>query len=119
MSLFATMRVSDLVLTRVARWYICKPKIPIWVNLGGSCNRDGVIFYVHFVYFKAILYSLWPFRIIHGRLVPFSRFGLLHQEKSGSPGADPHFPMFRIFHLSYLFSNFFSYLLFCISHFLR
>jgi hypothetical protein len=52
-------------------------------------------------------------------LVPFSRFGLLHQEKSGSPGVDPHFLMFRIFHLSYLFSNLFSYLLFCISHFLR
>jgi hypothetical protein len=23
---------------RVARWYIFKPKIPIWVNFGESCN---------------------------------------------------------------------------------
>jgi hypothetical protein len=25
--------------TRVARWLIFKPKIPIWVNFGGSCIR--------------------------------------------------------------------------------
>jgi hypothetical protein len=24
--------------SRVARWYIFKPKIPVWVNCGGSCN---------------------------------------------------------------------------------
>jgi hypothetical protein len=24
--------------TMVARWNIFKPKIPIWVNFGGSCN---------------------------------------------------------------------------------
>jgi hypothetical protein len=23
---------------RVARWFVFKPKIPIWVNFGGSCN---------------------------------------------------------------------------------
>jgi hypothetical protein len=23
---------------RVARWYIFKPKVQIWVNFGGSCN---------------------------------------------------------------------------------
>jgi hypothetical protein len=26
------------VLPRVARWYIFKPKIPIWVNFGEFCN---------------------------------------------------------------------------------
>jgi hypothetical protein len=26
-------------LIRVARWYIFKPKIPVWVNLGVSCNE--------------------------------------------------------------------------------
>jgi hypothetical protein len=24
---------------RVARWYILKPKIPLWVNFGGPCNE--------------------------------------------------------------------------------
>jgi hypothetical protein len=23
---------------RVARWFVFKPKIEIWVNFGGSCN---------------------------------------------------------------------------------
>jgi hypothetical protein len=23
---------------RVARWFVFKPKIPIWVNFGASCN---------------------------------------------------------------------------------
>jgi hypothetical protein len=26
------------VITRVARWHIFKPKKPIWVNSGGTCN---------------------------------------------------------------------------------
>jgi hypothetical protein len=26
---------------RVARWYIFKPKIPIWVNFGGPRNGKG------------------------------------------------------------------------------
>jgi Arf-GAP/GTPase/ANK repeat/PH domain-containing protein 1/3 len=42
--------------TRVARWYIFKPKIQIWVNFEGSCNGRCWHFYVHLVYFKAILY---------------------------------------------------------------
>jgi hypothetical protein len=25
--------------SRVARWYILKPKIPVWVNFGVSCNE--------------------------------------------------------------------------------
>jgi hypothetical protein len=29
---------------RVARWHILNPKIPIWVNFGGSCNQR---FYGH------------------------------------------------------------------------
>jgi hypothetical protein len=27
-----------LLQSRVAKWYIFKPKIPIWVNFGGPCN---------------------------------------------------------------------------------
>jgi hypothetical protein len=41
------------------------------------------IFYGHLVYRIAIWYSLWC------NLVHFSRFGILHQEKSGNPALDP------------------------------
>jgi hypothetical protein len=26
---------------RVARWYLIKPKIPVWVNFGGPWNGKG------------------------------------------------------------------------------
>jgi hypothetical protein len=38
-------------------------------------------------YFIAFWYILWPFGIFYGYLVHFSRFGMLCQEKSGSPGS--------------------------------
>jgi hypothetical protein len=84
---FIGQKVNLEVKSRVARWYSFKPKIPIGVNLGGSCN--GIcwyilcpfgLFYCHLVYFAAIWYSLWYFGIY------FPRFGMLHQEKSGNPG---------------------------------
>jgi hypothetical protein len=65
---------------------IFKPKIPIWVNFGGSCNwrcwyilctfgllRPFDIFYDHLVHFVVIWYI-------------FLRLGMLYQEKSGNPG---------------------------------
>jgi hypothetical protein len=75
---------------RVARWYIFKPKIQIWVNFGGSCKGrfwsilwTSGLFYGHLVY------------VLNGHLVNFvsicyifPRFGMLHLEKSGNPGAD-------------------------------
>jgi hypothetical protein len=36
--------------------------------------------------FVAIWYILWTFGIFRGYMVYFSRFGMLHQEKSGNPG---------------------------------
>jgi hypothetical protein len=49
--------------TRVARWFVFKPKIQIWVNFGRSCN--GRCWY--------ILWTLGPFYslivIFHGHLV--------------------------------------------------
>jgi hypothetical protein len=48
---------------KVARWFIFKPKIPIWINFGGYCN--GRCWYI-----------LGPFGIVNGNLVHFSRFGL-------------------------------------------
>jgi hypothetical protein len=41
--------------------------------------------YGHLVYFTDIKYILWPIGICYGYLVYFSRFGMLCQEKSGSP----------------------------------
>jgi hypothetical protein len=77
---------------RVARWRIFKPKIPIWVNFGGSCNERCWyilwlfgIFYGQLVYFVAIWYILWPYRTSSGYLVYFIRFGMLYK-KSGNPG---------------------------------
>jgi hypothetical protein len=70
---------------RVARWYIFKPKISIWVKIGGPLNAKCCnvllsfeIYYGHLVYFMAIcnLGVIWYI---------FPRFYLLCQVKSGSP----------------------------------
>jgi hypothetical protein len=70
--------------TRVARWFVFKPKIPIWVNFGGpmlvyfmviwNILRSLCIFYDHLVMFWKI--GMFPF------------FGILCQEKSGIPGGN-------------------------------
>jgi hypothetical protein len=36
-----TINFFTPILTRVSRWYILRPKIPIWVNFGGTWNRKG------------------------------------------------------------------------------
>jgi hypothetical protein len=46
---------------RVARWYIFKPKITIWVNLGGPLNGKCWYFYATLEYVLAIWYILWSF----------------------------------------------------------
>jgi hypothetical protein len=43
------------------------------------------MFYGHLVYFTAIWYILWPFRICNLWYVYFSYFGMFCQEKSGNP----------------------------------
>jgi hypothetical protein len=75
---FALIRISS----RVARWFVFKPKIPIWVNFGGPCNgkccyigsilRQLETFYCHLVYSVVIWYI-------------FPCFGILYLEKSGNP----------------------------------
>jgi hypothetical protein len=54
-------------LYRVARWHIFKPKILIWVNVGGTCNGRCWDSFAHLVNLN------------------FSRFGMLYQEESGNP----------------------------------
>jgi hypothetical protein len=55
--------IDILHTSRVARWYIFKPKIPIRVSFAGSCNRKCWYilwpfgpFSSHFVYFMALWY---------------------------------------------------------------
>jgi hypothetical protein len=55
--------LAEPIQIRVARWYIFKPKIQIWINFGGFCNgRCWCIlcpfgtFYGHLPYFKDIWY---------------------------------------------------------------
>jgi hypothetical protein len=60
---------------RVARWFVFKPKIPIWVNFLGSCNGKSVyVTYDHLVYFTAIGIILWPLGKFCRHLVYFPRF---------------------------------------------
>jgi hypothetical protein len=79
------------VVARVARWYIFKPKLQIWLVLEeGLVMEDVGLFYGHLVYFTAIWYILLTFGlfsaiwyilltsgIYYGHLVYFSRFGML------------------------------------------
>jgi hypothetical protein len=44
--------------------------------------EDVGICYVHFVYFAAKWYILWPFGTFCGHLVYFSRFGMLGAKKN-------------------------------------
>jgi hypothetical protein len=53
------------VLIRAARWFIFKPKIPLWVNLGGSCN--GKCWYI-----------LWPLCLFYGHLAFLWSFGIFY-----------------------------------------
>jgi hypothetical protein len=53
MPLLSVLSIALQQWTRVARWFIFKPKIPIWVNFGGP-YIDGKI--------------LWPFGIFYGHL---------------------------------------------------
>jgi hypothetical protein len=77
--------LSEPVQSRVARWFVFKPKIPIWVNFGGPRNEKGGynlwpfgIYYFHLVHFMVIWVILWPFGI----------FWYIVSRKSGNPGPE-------------------------------
>jgi hypothetical protein len=69
------VRVVQLMRTGLPDvWHSFKPKIPIWVNFGGSCIRrcwcilcPFGLFHGYFVHFAAICYILWSF----GMFSPF------------------------------------------------
>jgi hypothetical protein len=50
--------------TRVARWFVFKPKIPIWINFGGP--KNGKCWYTYCMVIWNILRS---FGIFYGHLV--------------------------------------------------
>jgi hypothetical protein len=55
---------------KVDRWLVFKPKIPIWLNLGGSCNWR-----CWYRYFMAIWNILRTFGIFYDHLVHLCSFG--------------------------------------------
>jgi hypothetical protein len=56
---------------RVARWYVFKLKIQIWINFGGPWNENVRIFYVQLDYITAIWYILWHFGNLVATLYTF------------------------------------------------
>jgi hypothetical protein len=50
--------------------------------------EDNGIYYGHLVQFMVFCYMLWTFGVVCGNSVYFSRFGILHREKSGNPGCE-------------------------------
>jgi hypothetical protein len=78
---FEISRQSN-VLGGAARWHIFKPKVPIWVNFGGSCN--GRYWYILWPFGQHILQ---PFGIFVPIWYIFSRIGIFFQVKSGNPGS--------------------------------
>jgi hypothetical protein len=55
--------VFSIVLGKVARWFIFKPKIPFFGNFGGTWNEKML------VYSLAIWSKLRPFGTFYGHLV--------------------------------------------------
>jgi hypothetical protein len=47
--------------------------------------EDVSIFYGHLVHFMVFYYILWTFGIVRGNFLYFSHFGILYEEKSGTP----------------------------------
>jgi hypothetical protein len=70
----------------VARWFVFKPKIQIWVILEGCRLENVYIFYCHLEYFMEIWGILCPFGTFCIHLVHFTGFGIMNQDKSGNPG---------------------------------
>jgi hypothetical protein len=83
------LKYTKIAQARVARWFIFRPSIVIWVNFGGSCNGRCGVFYGHFVYFAAIWYIFRPCGIFHGNLVYFSPFGYIVPRKIWQPWSRP------------------------------
>jgi hypothetical protein len=75
-SIGIVLKLTEIHTFRVARWFVFKPKIPIWVNFGVSCNGKSwyilwpfCLLFCYWKYFRAIWYILWSFSIFFHVLV--------------------------------------------------
>jgi hypothetical protein len=82
-------KFRSIDLTRVARWFLFKPKNPNLYKFWSALDCKMLI------YFMAICNISQTFEILFDQLVHFvfiwdifSGFGIMHQEKSGNPGFD-------------------------------
>jgi hypothetical protein len=67
------IKASSATITyRVARWFIFKPKIPLWVNFGGSCNwRCWHILWPFGLFYFHLVYSTYGHLVYFGIFFPF------------------------------------------------
>jgi hypothetical protein len=72
-------RTTQYVGIRFARWFIFKPKIPIWVIFEGLRLKNADIFYGHLEY-------LGTFGKLYDHLVHFVLIWYIFPVKSGNPG---------------------------------
>jgi hypothetical protein len=63
----------------VARWYIFKLKIQMWVYFGRHCNGRCWYVYGHFVCSTAKWYIFWPFGMYFLWYI-FPTFGMLYRQ---------------------------------------
>jgi hypothetical protein len=66
--------VKFVILSRVARWFVFKPKIPIWKKFKGLKLENVDTFYGRLEYFMGIWDILRPFGTFCVHLVHFFRF---------------------------------------------
>jgi hypothetical protein len=85
------LKFTKCVFSRVARWYILRPKIKVWVYFGWPWN--GKRWYICGI-FGILRGPVQQFCTFYGILVNFSCFGMLYREKSGNPGLKSLFRYF-------------------------
>jgi hypothetical protein len=68
---------SNLVIGRVARWFLFRPKIPIWVYFGGSWNRKCYILVIWNILTNGYIYFM-GINLFCSHLVYFST-GLVYR----------------------------------------
>jgi hypothetical protein len=68
--------------TRVARWFVFIPKLPIWVIFGGPWSGKCWHILCPFGIFSAIWYNLWPFGIVCGLFGIFFPFWYIGTKKN-------------------------------------
>jgi hypothetical protein len=76
---------SDLLDIRVAKWFIFKPKIPIWVNFEVLRLENVIYFMAIWNIFMDVWDILWPLGTFCVNLVHYSRFWYHVPKKSGIP----------------------------------